>query len=300
MLSLERLRCLVEVERRGSIGAAANALHITASAVSQQLKALSRSVGVDVIQSMPTGSRCTPAGQILVDHALRAMAELALAEDSLRTLRAQKPRELSMACFPSAVGSLLPGILSRMNHEYPDLRMKFDIMSSTKGLEATISGAVDVALIARYPQDDHLPRDLHHIELGHDALQIIVPREHRLADALVVNLHDLHGEPLLMEGEKSSSCLAFLEACRGASVTPTVKAYSPDAGVSVAMAAEGLGIAVIPRLAITRPPASVVCHILEPPIVRTVVMVTRPATAKLPIVQTLQASALQTWQLTTD
>ncbi len=297
MLSLERLRYLVEVDRRGSIGAAANALHITPSAVSQQLKALSRSVGMDVIQSLPSGSRCTPAGRVLVDHALRAMAELALAEDSLRTLAAQSPKEISLACFPSVVGSLLPGILSRMNDDYPELRIKFDIVRSSKGLEAVMSGTVDVALIARYPVDGPLPSEVHHVELGHDALQIIVPREHRLAEAAVIGLQDLRGEALLMEGQLSPSCSAFLEECRRAGVTPTIKAYSPDAGVSIAMAARGLGIAVVPGLAIGRPPADVVCRILEPSIVRTVVMVSRPATAKLRIAQSLLTNALEAWQL---
>ncbi|MFG2586498.1 LysR family transcriptional regulator [Streptomyces malaysiensis] len=287
MLSLDRLRFLVEVDRRGSIGAAAKAMHLTPSAISQQLKALARAVGTEVVETSPAGSRCTPAGRILVDHAMRAIAELDLAEEAVRSLGVRRTGELRLACFPSVVGSVLPAVLVGLSREYPDVRVMFDVMRSQECLDRLLTGAADAALMARYPQDSPLSAELRCSDLASDETCLLIAAGHRLASREKIPLSELSGEPLLLEGENSPSSLAFLDVCRMAGVIPLVRAYSPDPRVAAAMVAEGVGHAVVPRLALPQPLTGAVARGLESPVTRTIVLVSKQHKAGLPVMRAL-------------
>lgn len=276
------------MDRCGSIGAAAKSLHLTPTAVSQQLKAIGRTVKMDVFEVRPSGSRCTPAGKILVEHARRAIEELDQAEEALRSLVPKYVDELSLVCFPSAVGPILTRLLVPVAQRYPDVRMKFDVMRSSDAIASVVGGDADVGIVARYPADTHIPHGFAEFKLDSDHLCAVLQSGHRLGSYKDIAVESLSREPLIVEGEHSQSFLMFLMACQDQGVVPSIQAYCPDAGVALSLVSKGHGVAIVPGLALHgRLTEDITAVPLAPALSRSVCLVTSAGSASLPIVQSL-------------
>ena len=113
MLNLERLRTLDALARHGSVSGAAEGLHVTTSAVSQQMAKLEREVGQQLLAKNGRGVRLTDAGRLLADHAARILSQVELAQSDLEAQRGQVVGELRLAAFPTAVRGLFPAALPR-------------------------------------------------------------------------------------------------------------------------------------------------------------------------------------------
>lgn len=296
MLNMDWLHCLIELDRTGSVSGAARALHVTPSAVSQRLKALSKALGIEVVTSSTSGSSCTEAGRVLVQHGLQALSHLTAAEEAARALASTQQHEIAVACFPSGVGSLLPRIMKRISNEDEQLRVRFDVMTSHEIVKALQDGSVDIGLLARYPFDDPAGQGLHEVQLGRDELQVLLPREHSLALTDTVDLSDLEGVPVIVEGKNSQSCRSFLQTCDTESVNPKVVAYSPDAGVAIEMVAQGTGIAIVPGLAISWTSPNMVLRRLRPEVSRSIVVSCRTEAAERPQTLAFTVAAHTSWR----
>src|SRR5690348_11387683 len=113
MLDLERLRALQAVSKHGSVRAAAEALHVTTSAVSQQLAKLERETGQQLLERQGRGVRLTDAAELLVSHADRILSLVEEARADLEAHRGAVVGEVWVAAFPTAVRGLIPGALAR-------------------------------------------------------------------------------------------------------------------------------------------------------------------------------------------
>ena len=285
MLELTRLRMLLEIHRRGSIAAAAKQLHLTPSAVSQQLKLLAKEVETDLLQRVPGGVRLTGAGILLAEHAERAMAELAAAEESLAVLKGSVGGELRVGCFPSAARALLPGVLAGLAMSYPDLTVTLRSLNSGDAVGALMAGEVDAAFVASYEHD--LPDDsvAQTVRLGNDPLKAIGPRCHPLFQTATVALADLAEEPWLLDAESSMLHRVVNRACRQAGFVPRVRSRCPDSAITVAMAEAGLGVAILPRMAIMEAPVAALP--IVPPMSRSVGLAVRRSRRRLPAMRAL-------------
>src|SRR5680860_1587269 len=107
MLDLKRLRVLAEVARQGSFSAAAEALYLSQSAVSQQVATLEREVGMPLLERTSEGPKLTDAGRVLVGHAEAAMCRLDEAEREVAAIAGLEGGEVRIASFPSASVTLL-------------------------------------------------------------------------------------------------------------------------------------------------------------------------------------------------
>src|ERR1043165_137848 len=119
MLDVRRLRVLREVATRGSFSAAADALHFTQSAVSQQIAALEREAGTTLVERNARGVRLTEAGEVLVRHTHVILARLADAEAELEAINDLRGGRLRLAAFPSAGASIAPAAIARFRDLHP-------------------------------------------------------------------------------------------------------------------------------------------------------------------------------------
>src|SRR3954469_18909995 len=108
MLDVRRLRVLREVAVCGSFSAAAEALHFTQSAVSQQIAALEREAGTQLVERSARGVRLTEAGEALVCHADAILAPPQAAERDLEAIAGLRGGRIRVVAFPSAGASLMP------------------------------------------------------------------------------------------------------------------------------------------------------------------------------------------------
>src|SRR4051812_29448429 len=135
MLDVRRLRVLREVAMRGSFSAAADALHFTQSAISQQIAALEREAGVTLVDRSAPGVRLTEAGQVLVRHTDVILARLADAEAELEAISDLRGGRLRLAAFPSAGASIAPAAIGCFRERHPSVELSMCPAEPAEGQE---------------------------------------------------------------------------------------------------------------------------------------------------------------------
>jgi DNA-binding transcriptional LysR family regulator len=283
MLNVARLKVLDEVARRGSFSAAAEALDYTQSAISQQIAALESEAGMTLLQRHPRGVSLTAAGQTLVGHAEGILARLESAEAALGAIAGLRGGRLRMASFPTAGATLMPLAIAGFRARHPDVELTLAEGEPEQIAPRLRAGEIDLALLFEFGAAagaDELTR----VELLEDPLYLALPREHRLAKRRKLRLEDLREEAWVQTSSASSCARHVVRSCHAAGFEPNVAFESDDYQTVQGLVAAGVGVALIPELALfDRPPTreDIAIRALSPqPPVRQVVAAT-PAGARL-------------------
>jgi DNA-binding transcriptional LysR family regulator len=287
MLDLRRLRLLKEFADRGTIAAVAAALGYTASAVSQQLSALEREAGATLLDRAARSVELTDAGRRLAVHAEIVLAQVEAAEAELSAQEVQPSGRVCVAAFPSAAAAFAPALVRGLRR-YPELTLLVQQAAPGEGLRRVRSGEADVAVVDDW--SDELPGFapmLRSYPLVRDPVVLIVPRSHPLADpAISVDLRRLRETSRWMAapaGEPSRQAVdRLLEAAGGA---PAVPWEFEGLGTIVSLVARGIGVALVPRLALATGEGRVAVRELPAPApARQVFAVARAASIRRPSV----------------
>ncbi|MFI2031069.1 LysR family transcriptional regulator [Streptomyces buecherae] len=249
MLHLDRLRTLYAVARHGSVSAAADGLHVTTSAVSQQLAKLERETGQQLLAKNGRGVRLTDAGRLLADHASRILSQVELAQADLEAQRGQAVGELVLGAFPTAARGLFPTALARLREEHPQLRAHLREMEPDESIPAVVRGDVDLAVVLDwYNKPLPVPDGLVKAPLLDDVADVAMPASHPLADRSVVDLEEFAGDEWV-SWPKGEFCHDWLMlTLRGAGIEPRICHMAEEHHTQLALIAAGLGVAVAPRL----------------------------------------------------
>jgi DNA-binding transcriptional LysR family regulator len=253
MLDPRRLRVLREVAARGSFSAAAEALAFTQSAVSQQVAALERETATRLVERGVRPVRLTDAGRTLVAHAEAVLARLDQAEQELGELAGLRRGRLRIASFPTAIATLVPDAVARFNRRHPSVEVTV-VDDHLQGLLPRLARwELDLALIYDHQAlpDPDVPLERTH--LLDDPFDLIVPDRHRLARRGSVALGDLAGETWIGGTPDGAYASIVLQSCRAAGFEPRVVFGSDDYNAVQAFVAVGLGVAILPRLALALP-----------------------------------------------
>jgi DNA-binding transcriptional LysR family regulator len=251
MLDVKRMRILREVANQGSFSAAADALYLSQSAVSQQVATLEREVGMALLARAQDGPKLTDAGASLLTHADAVIARLEEAERELGEIAGLEAGRLRLASFPSASATLVTRALSAFRAQFPGIELKFSESEPEESLPLLRRGELDLAVIFDYPS---LPRgeerDVERVQLIAESMHAALPTDHPLAGADTVRLTDLADEPWL-SGTRPSTCAdVIIEACREAGFEPRIAFESDDYSVLQGFVAGGLGVTLLPDLAL--------------------------------------------------
>jgi DNA-binding transcriptional LysR family regulator len=290
MIDLGRLRALHAVASYRTVLAAADALHCTPSAVSQQLAKLERETGTTLIEKDGRRIRLTEAGRVLAAHAERVLATVDEAEAALAAHRDTVIGRLTVASFPTACRALLPGALQRLEAEHPQLATGLVEVNPHEGLDMLHRGHVDLAVLDDWPEAAlHYPAGIAHAELGRDVADLIVPKNHPISGK--VALRTLAGERWISTNA-GDICHEWLIR-----VLPGVR---PDFHVGefetqLTLVAAGLGVAMIPRLARPALPPGVRVVTVDPEPSRRVVLAWREASAARPAIKAAEQALRHTW-----
>lgn len=249
MLSLDRLRILHAISSYGSVGGAAEALHVTTSAVSQQMAKLERETGQPLLVKNGRGIRLTDAGRLLAGHAERMLSQLELAHSDLEAHRGQAVGELLLGAFPTAARGLFPAALTALRREHPQLRTRLSEMEPEESVGRVVRGDIDLAVVLDWHNRPlSLPGGLAKAPLHDDTVDVALPAAHPLADRAEVVLGDFADDEWVSwpEGELCHDWLMF--TLRSDGVEPRVSHMAEEHHTQLALVAEGLGVAVAPRL----------------------------------------------------
>ena len=241
--SLETLRA---VRSQGGVNAAAPVLHLTPSAVSQQLAALTAEMGVPLTERVGRGLRLTPAGEALADAAVEVAVAVERARAACEVFRERPVGTVGVSAFQSAAGLLFPGLLTAVAAlggitlecadedvalvDFPGLTDRFDVVVAHRP-DGTAPWGPGVRVVP----------------LLREPLDVAVAADHPLADRAGVAPEELAGERWITvrEGFPVAPVLAAVAARSGAA--PHVVHRINDFGVAEALVAAGHGISLVPR-----------------------------------------------------
>ena len=251
MLDVKRLRILREVAEQGSFSAAGEALYLSQSAVSQQIATLEREVGMQLLDRTREGPKLTDAGRVLVSHAEAAIARLDEAERELAAIAGLEGGELRLASFPSASATLLTEAVSTFHRRHPAVRLSVADAEPEESLPRLRAGELDLALTFDYtsrPKQDE--RDLDRRLVLTESMHVAVPKSHELASRSVVPLAELADVEWLCGSRPSTCGEVIFDACRSAGFEPRIGFESDDYHVMQGFIAAGLGVTLLPDLAL--------------------------------------------------
>lgn len=250
-IDLRRLHVLRLVHRYGTVTGAAAVLHLTPSAVSHQIRQLSREVGVPLLEPQGRRVRLTPAGHTLVAHADALHAGWERAQADLAAHAAGGAGLLRLCGFPTAVSEMLAPATQRLKISCPGLTVSVAEVETTEGFDLVLSGEADIAVVVPNTETPSLTdAKFDQQPLLDEPLDLLVPADHPLALRTTVGLVDAAHEPWIIPAPRSSDFhQVALVACTTAGFTPEIAHHAKDFFAVAALVGRGLGVALIPRLA---------------------------------------------------
>ena len=252
MLNVQRLRVLREVIAQGSFSAAASALNYTQSAVSQAIATLEGEAGVPLIDRNRRGVRPTTAGERLNEHSVRILTQLDAAEAELGAIAGIKGGELRMASFPTAGATLMPLAIAAFRSAHPDVVLSMVEGEPEELIPRLRDGEFDLGLIFEFEGSGNLGPGLRSTPLFEDPMKLALPKGHRLAKQERIVLDDLADEAWVQTSEASACARHVVRICRAAHFEPRVSFESDDYLTVQGLVAAGVGVALIPQLALSQ------------------------------------------------
>ncbi|MFD7900034.1 LysR family transcriptional regulator [Streptomyces sp. NPDC059743] len=249
MLNLERLRTLDALAHHGSVSAAAEGLHVTTSAVSQQLAKLEREVGQRLLARNGRGVRLTDAGRLLADHAARILSQVEVAQSDIEAQRGRVVGEVRISAFPTAARGLLPAAIRALHESHPELRVRSRELEPEAGIRGVVRGDLDLGVVLDWSNKRlPVPGGLATAHLLDDAADVAMPVDHPLAGRPEVDLEEFADDDWVSwpEGEFCHDWLMFTLRSKG--FEPRIAHLAGEYHTQLALIAAGLGVCVAPRL----------------------------------------------------
>lgn len=291
MLDVRKLRVLRSVTTSGSISEAAVNLGYTPSAISQQIATLQHEVGIALFEKSGRGLRPTVAGRLLDEHASEIMARLTAAETALADLRDGRTGRLRVTYFATAGAALVPPAVALFRKRCPGVQLDLKLWDPAYDTHGITDGETDVKLVVLphgYPPEDGVRR----VHLLDDPYRAVIPRGHRLARRRSFPLAELAADPWVDPEWPPGVCRQItLDACAAAGFSPDFAVESDDYPTALGFVAAGLGVTLVPQLALgAGHPGVLVRRIRGPEPVRSIYAAVRAEAVDHPAVEELLAA----------
>ncbi|MCG8917986.1 LysR family transcriptional regulator [Actinokineospora sp. PR83] len=243
MIDPRRLRVLRALADHGTVTAAGRALHLTPSAVSQQLAVLESEAGQELLRRKGRRVWLTAAGELLAEHADAVLAELDRAEARLAELAAGRAGRVRVAAFATAITRVVAPAAANLRRVGIEVRV-----SDAEGhhsLPMLLDGEIDIAVTMR-PEEN--PR-VASTSLYSEPFDAVLPPGHPLAGHAEVDLQDLRADDWVVPSAGNPCQDVVLQACQAAGFRPRIHHTSDDFTAQLALVAAG-AVALIPRTAL--------------------------------------------------
>ncbi|WP_369142478.1 LysR family transcriptional regulator [Streptomyces sp. R44] len=251
MIEARRLHILRAVADHRTVTAAAAALYLTPSAVSQQLAALEQETGHRLVDRSARGARLTPAGEILLSHANAVLAQLERAEAELAAYGSGDAGTVTVAAFATGIGLVVAPAITALARTAPGIRVRVRDAEGDESLLMVLDRQVDVAVAVEYrgaPGEDDAR--LTRVPLYAEPFDAVLPPGHPLAGDARVALADLAKDTWIGQSEGNPCHDVTVLACEYAGFTLNPEHSSDDFRAVVALAAASAGVALVPRSAL--------------------------------------------------
>src|SRR6516165_9253207 len=292
MLELTRLKVFREVASLGSFTKAAETLGYAQPSISHHVAQLERELGAQLFERQARRVQLTPAGRVFLGHVRSVLTQLADAEREVAETAKMGGRVLRIAAFPTAAATLMPSAVATFREGSPRVDLRLTDADPPESVPALLAGDHDLALVYDYPALGGAPEpgvDLEPLFVDHMA--VAVPAGHPLARAGSIRLDQLSQETWL--APHSSVCRDAVDvACRNAGFVPDVVSETNDYMAAQGLVAAGVGVALLPRLAVamSRRPGVALLALSELVIERVTFIATRSGAYRSPLTDAFRAA----------
>jgi len=267
MLHLNRLRAFREVVRQGTFSAAADVLGYSQPAISHNIAQLELAVGAKLLERLPRGGvTLTEAGKLLLGHADRLLDLATDAESELWEMIKEGQVRVRLGAFATASATIVADAIARVRRACPEVSITLIEGEASETISLLKTRDIDIAVVFDDPQ--HAVPEDDTVELRYlyeDPLLVAMPRRHRLARTPVVDLSELRDEDWIEGAAKDTPCSLILVAtCEELGYEPRIAFNSGNYQVVQRLVAAGLGVALVPELAITGADPEIVIRPLWP------------------------------------
>ncbi|MBG6107357.1 LysR family transcriptional regulator [Frigoribacterium sp. CG_9.8] len=252
-LDLQTIRIVRAIADTGTITGAARLLGYSQPAVSQHVQRAEARLNVPLVTRVGRSVRLTEAGMVLARHALTITSALEAASGDLADLAGLRTGTVRMAAFPTASSTIVPRLLATMASEHPGVRVNYVEAQPPEAVAMLREGSIDLAITFSYPGDRSDPHVDSASGLGSETLftedtVVVLAAGHPLADHPVVDLTGLSDERWIAGCPRCRGHL--LAVCELAGFAPAIAFETDNASAVINMVASGLGVAMLPRLAL--------------------------------------------------
>lgn len=252
-VDLLTLRIVRAISDAATLSGAAQQLGYSQPAVSQHLARASARLGQPLVTRVGRTVRLTEAGSILARHAITVQSALDAAGAELDDLGGLRSGTVRVAAFPTASATVVPRLLGAMAQLYPGVRLSYVEVEPPEAVDLLRRGRADVAITFAYPDDWSDPHVLHREDLT------VVPL---FDDELLIaepTAHDPNERRTRLDDYTEADWIAgcpqcrgnLLQACRAAGFSPRIAHETDNAAAVLGLVANGLGVAQVPRLALS-------------------------------------------------
>jgi DNA-binding transcriptional LysR family regulator len=255
MFDLNQLSLLQAVDRTGSYSAAARELGCTQPAVTYQMRSLERQVGAPIAVRVGRTMRLTPTGDALLAHANRITALLRAAEHDMTALVGQQTGIVRLAAFPSSCATLVPEAIVAMSRALPSVDVRLVQAEPPQARDLVRRGEADLALCYRFaasafhrPDPVRSTGPLERIRLLTEEVSLVLPADHPAAHHKLIGIEQLADDTFVIASDRFQD--ALLRAASAAGFVPKITMVADDYVAMQALVGHGLGIALIPALAL--------------------------------------------------
>lgn len=249
MINFERMRSLHAVAKHGSVAAAAGALHVTNSAISQQIAKLETEVGVPLLEKNGRGVRITDAAGFLVVRAEQVLSVMERTEAEFDARREAVVGQMTVGAFATAIRGLAPYAMPALRKAHPQLRVTLKEMEPQPAMTSLVRGDIDLVIATDWMNAPlRLAQGLSKKALMDDVADIAIPARHKLASRKSLRLEDLALERWIAWNDHSICYDWLMHTLRSSGHDPEVSHMASEHATQLALVAAGCGICVIPRL----------------------------------------------------
>ena len=268
-MELHHLRYFEAVARHGHVTRAARELHLAQPSLSKQLRLLEAELGVALFDRVGRRVELTEAGRLLLPYARRVLAEVVAAREAMEQYQNAQHGRVAIGAPPTVGTQLLPAALAAFNRRFPGIELELEEAGAGRLLQLLHEGSVHLAVVS-------VPvAGVACAELFTEDLVLAVGAGHRLSARDMVAAHELVDEPFILCPAGYELRERTLQLCRGAGFEPRVVLDGAEMDTVLRCAAAGLGVAIVPRLALAGADGLAGLRI-EEPLTRTLGLVWHP------------------------
>lgn len=283
-MELRHLRYFEAVARYSHVTRAAAELHIAQPALSKQISQLEQELGVALFDRVGRNVRLTEAGEALLPHARAVMAQVEAGRAEMAERIGLRRGRATIGTPPTVGTKLLPPVLAAFNRQYPGIELRLHEAGVQTLLDLLETGLTDVAVVTLPVEDEQLTV----MPLFTEEMVVAVWREHHLAGQEQVEIRQLQHEPWVLSPQNYELREATLSACLAAGFAPRVVLDGGETDTLLRFVAAGIGVALVPRLAMLGASDLVPLRVCDQRLTRTLGIVWRGDRAASPAARALR------------